>query len=1326
MMKKLILLLGMLILLSSFVSAAYNPFIYYKFDGDATDEGLLNINLKDGVTPTYVLGVINDAIDFEITDGDYVRNITVNGSELNKTRTIDVWVRRESSVNGQRVITIGKDAEVAVNEFHIREDNSKWKAALYIVGVEQFALSSDDILVNGAWYHIVVVMGIGGANLYINGTLNDNSTDENVMSSTFNTIVVGNRHDLLAPYDGTVDNVAFFEENYSVTDAVESFNSGAGTEFSIAGLPLSVNILHPENNTIYNSSSLDLNWTVDGNTTGCVYELDSDGTNISISTNISLTGLSNNNEHNVTIWCNDTTNTTFQSSYVYFNVTSNSLFMRNVGDNSSGTGQKGDSVNFSVEVKDYNGVDYCVLNTNVSGIFVNHTDIYGSPMYLSNESNVWEWTNFIFQNDTYGGHLGWYIFCFDNMSNSNGTSLQTFDFNNDTQAPAFSNFADNSNINFPQIGDTITLNATVTDFGTIDSCSLLINDTGDFVYVNNITVNTYNAYNLSLDYTIPAYNKVHTNISWRMWCNDTLGNAGSSIIQNFTVRDVADPNVTLGVGNGFSSNNRSVLRSAIENLSINITFFDHNLFQAAVNITCDINTSAFYWEVLDINTSNITLIDTVDLTGFPLQKCSAYMTGSDDHTAAEIDKYNIDKIGGFFDFNADKKGIDFDTTEDAKITILADDEKADVDSVEVVKLEDRYSVIFKYNDKKTERKYNVQSDKIVFYRKNSKYPAHFVIWDGTSKRGNWVDFNSEDTITSVEKINDTKYDVSVQNKDGSFIEEITFNSIGGTNIFNATVDFYIGAAVNLSGFNVYDNGTICNWTVTVDSITANPAWNGTVTVDGCNDILENITNGTYNLYFTHPLFFNKTYIINVTNTTQNVTYTSYQSIVNILGYNVKTNLTFINPNTTITNFGTNQIDTNTTGWDGVAIIATYFIDKGAYNYTFYAEGMDLNYTNNFTIQYIENLTVTAAIPYFGNFSLFDENIYGIFNVSGADRIEFLLYCPTSTESTIITTSNPLIPITCDYIKFKFVLTYGVVNYYRTFILDTNESNQVDIYLIDLLTTSYVHNSLIIDDLLADFDRPSIYVSKVIPTGTVQILADFIDIENKVGAFLIENHEYTLEVHSRNNPIKIIGGYSADASGDRIIKLYDITLDSTDTSTFGNAVRYSSGKFNDSTDTFAYASYVDESNLTQSVNWTLYSHDIYGDVIYSISTSSQNFELVFNISDYLNDSVVSYMRFEHPLGSQKDYALEIHFNATKSLGLEGFGIGTVWLNWFFIILIGTIALFSGIKSANYMALGVVGFATVFIIFGWFTLSTGVVAFAGLLALITILKTGEGDM
>jgi len=785
-------------------------------------------------------------------------------------------------------------------------------------------------------------------------------------------------------------------------------------------------------------------------------------------------------------------------------------------------------------------------------------------------------------------------------------------------------------------------------------------------------------------------------------------------IQTINVTDVTLPAISVGDGNSFSTNNRSVISNALHNLSLNITYFDYNLFQTFINISCDTSGEIYYWEELNWNQTSYTHIDEVDLTGLPMQRC-VFLTGaSDDHTDNTIGDYKVKKID---------KGFEWETDRGIKIKIEnLDTGSGDIDSMESTKKDDRYSFSFNYKDKKNKRTFIVESDKILYPIIDSNYPAHFVAWNPETKSGNWIDFAEYDVNGLVKKdkeikikqINDYRYEVEV--KSDKDIDSLGFNSIGGTNVNNASYSFYIGGAVNVTGLNVYDNGSISNFSVVVTTNNSYPGYNGTQYINSTQGWVQNLSNGTYTFTFVHPHFYNQTYFINITNNSQDFQWSSYQGIVNIRARNVKT-LVYLNElNITVTNEDSAQADVQNNVSVGV-----FYLNATSYNLTL--EKTDyVTYSEIFNLSYLENKTIIVEMPFLATFRLWDERTHDPFNISSPDKISFLLFCPDETYTTEITAVNSSIPITCNYIKFKFVLDYGATSYYRTFILDPDEALDVDIYLIDLLTTQYIYNSLILDDLLSSYDNPSIYVNKIINDQTVQITADYVDVENKIGAYLIENHEYIIEVHSDNNPVRVLGFYSADISGEKVLKLYDITLQPTPSGVIKD-ISYVVDIVNTTGDDILTAVYDDKQNLTTAVTFTVVRDTYNGTVLYTSTVSGESqIQFEYNITPYENVTLFAEMQIQRPTG---DFTYTKRIREVTQITLEIFQfVSQSWFNWFFTILLSVIAIYATIKTANQVTAALLGLAALFVIFGWYGVSWGVLGLCILVALLAILKEGSG--
>lgn len=897
---------------------------------------------------------------------------------------------------------------------------------------------------------------------------------------------------------------------------------------------------------------------------------------------------------------------------------------------------------------------------------------------------------------------------------------------NDTIPPYFTNNSDNSTSLTPEFGGSIQLNLTINDAYNVSSCRLMLNETGTWENKSIYNLNTRFQYNLSMNYTLIG---IKSYVGWRVWCNDSLGNANVSDIYTFSIKDFTKPILTLGTNNGFNTVNTTVVSSALYNISYNVSFVDPRLFEAEVNVTCGLSGQVYYWKQLDWNYTTLNKTDTINLTNLPPQRCTFFAQASDDHTANIIEKYRTKDL---------EDGIDFTTENNINIIIKTIDDTQDFKKVDIVKEKDRYTFEFSYKKKKLDRSFNIISDKNLYYRPNSNYNGHFVAWNDETHSGNWIDFETDDNFKyTVKRINKNEYNVKMEpiidKADNNLIDvkliqkygktNIKFRSVGGTNIGNLSYYFFIGGVINVSAFNIYDNTSIQDYNLSISSVTAYPGLNRSYNITTHNILIENISNGTYKFLFNRTNFFNLTYNVNVSNVTQWLNYSAFQAVVNIIVQDIKTgtilsgnNLTWLNLNNSP--YNNTYINTTTR--------TIFYINASNYSLNINGTNYDI-YNNNYTINALENRTITVDFNPFLTFYLYDEKTLDLFNYTSPSSISFLLICSdTTTTTTINGTSVPIIPITCNYTSFRFILEWlpgetisGATSYFRSYLFDT-ELKEQNIFLIDLATTEEVSNNIILDDLLQDYDSTSIFIKKNIGDEQVQITADYTDIENKIVATLIKNNEYIIEVHSTNNPDRVMGTYIANTNNDKTIRLYDINLDPS-TGNFAGNLTYNLWMTNTSGDLFVRGWVQDLSNITTNSTFTVRESTYNGTILYSASSTSNNVTWEYNISSNLNRTIFTTITIDRT-GGNVLYTRLMHESNRLVLGIMNY-YGMTFMNWFFTLFLGVLAIMATIRTANYVSIAFVGLASLFVIFGWYGISNGILALSLLVSITGLIKAGD---
>jgi hypothetical protein len=455
----------------------------------------------------------------------------------------------------------------------------------------------------------------------------------------------------------------------------------------------------------------------------------------------------------------------------------------------------------------------------------------------------------------------------------------------------------------------------------------------------------------------------------------------------------------------------------------------------------------------------------------------------------------------------------------------------------------------------------------------------------------------------------------------------------------------------------------------------------------------------------------------------NIDYNTSQALITFEYYNIKTKELLDNYSITVYNMNTTHQDNYsiTDGSEGITLplnaIDYYNVSIQKTNYE--------NTTGIYTYDYKEVTTETIYVSYYITFDIYDEDTLEQFDFTNPTTTEFKVFCLDSTTKTypITNTTNTSIKllIECEYEKFKFILTYPLaVSYYRKLILPFEETLNQTVYLIDISSTSFVYTAFIIDDLLGEYDNPSIWVKKNMEDEVTVITSDYTDIENKLGTYLIENDEYIIEVHSDNHPIQVIGLYGADEGQDKIINMYDVSLETEQEGFFQNA-RYTIAIVNESNISSIIFSYNDPENLTDSVQFKAYRDRLHGTLIYEseVYTNITNLgAIMFPITDYLNYSLAGEIIINHQTAGLQTVAKLVNKNWGISLGIEDY-VSQEFMNWFFIILLSIVAIYTSART-NIMGLVISGIALIFMLFGWFQVSAGVLGLAILISILSMLK------
>ncbi len=411
----------------------------------------------------------------------------------------------------------------------------------------------------------------------------------------------------------------------------------------------------------------------------------------------------------------------------------------------------------------------------------------------------------------------------------------------------------------------------------------------------------------------------------------------------------------------------------------------------------------------------------------------------------------------------------------------------------------------------------------------------------------------------------------------------------------------------------------------------------------------------------------------------------------------------------------------------------------AYNISF-VQAPYFNMSEVHTFDFKDVKTVNMYVPYYSALTIYDEGTLELFDFGNPIESKLLIICDGETKTIELThevainaTHNETvaidtIPIECEYTAFKFSLTYvadsGALNIYRHLIVPYADSFNITAYLLDTTGSyNFVYSAIILDDLMGRYENASVWIYKQIENGTVLIASYYTDIEDKVGAYLIENDNYIIEVHSSNNPDRIIGDYQADVGEDKVISLYDINLDASGTSFYQDVIT-SMHVINDTTTGIANAIfyYSDPNNQTETLQMTIRENTVNGAIIYEspVYDWASYKEVQVPLVGYSEQTLIASMIITNEEIGDRNVSAVLNRDWKIRLPLID-DIEQETLNWMFIILISMVALMASF-SVNKVSLVVAGIAFVFAIFGWMTVSLGVVAIAAIVAILDmVMKT-----
>lgn len=268
--------------------------------------------------------------------------------------------------------------------------------------------------------------------------------------------------------------------------------------------------------------------------------------------------------------------------------------------------------------------------------------------------------------------------------------------------------------------------------------------------------------------------------------------------------DRISPYAFINPNNFFTASNVSTQdQYSADTVQFNITYTDNtDLYGFDINITDGTNTV--------YNNTNLTLSGSTEANWTQTINVSSWAPYDYDVILYVADPHHYK--GGYqigeYDTVKTAEELTFKTTEGNEIKIRS----PDATSVTTTKAENSYEFTYQYERESTYRSYEVTSNTgIVRYHPESRYKAHFTIYNRETKHGNWVDFEGVTGKYAIEKI---KSGYRINFYDMIPTKETITRSIGGLNVRSYNYTWYKGNATliednHISGtaFTLYLNVT---------------------------------------------------------------------------------------------------------------------------------------------------------------------------------------------------------------------------------------------------------------------------------------------------------------------------------------------------------------------------------------------------------------------------------------------------------------------------------------------------------------------------------------
>ncbi len=589
------------------------------------------------------------------------------------------------------------------------------------------------------------------------------------------------------------------------------------------------------------------------------------------------------------------------------------------------------------------------------------------------------------------------------------------------------------------------------------------NDVGYYLYFGDFaTLNETNLYLFNVTRTGDEFSNFTTNVSdgtyfwkWKVQ-NESNGAFSLNTTQRTLIIDTVTPTITLNpIGNNFSSNNLTIINSFLNNLSINLSFFDDFLFQTLVNITNETGDTKFSILNTSIVGKTVNLSEIVDISTWSLGNYTIQLTATDSHTANSIKDYDIKTGINYFRYTTDEGNV---------ITIKSNN--LNLFTKSTTKLKDRYNFGFNFLFQQNTYTFTIESYNKINYLKDSDYKAHFVIMNGN--KGNWLDFENPNLLDKdykITKIDDYTYEVEIT---ANGLKSFTFNSLGGLNTVEQHFLLRLGAAIDVWVFDEVNFPDQINATVTIGTQSAN----STLNISGAR--LVNITKEITSLTLTSSGFGTEEKTIDITQNFHNFSFNMTPVAATRISFFDETSGALI-AGETFTVF------LETTGFvDTFSTSSNPFTRTGLQNGLYKIKASSSNYPERQLLNVnVSNTTTTTVNIYLINDTLGSEKTFNIVSIDGLAPLDNVNVVFTTTVNV---TEQVIAQETSDFAgqvildlnsNTQYTITFTKTGFQdRTIVLEPKISS----YVIQMVSTVGAYNQSVHEGIRYRFEPSDIVLS----------------------------------------------------------------------------------------------------------------------------------------------------------------------------------------------------------------------------------------------------------